>query len=1002
MKRPISLLLALTLILPFPSAFAEDITLRPDVVVPELVGLPLSAEGAKEILSDPKGAELVKLSQYTDIAGNASQNDMVRMTFEGAFKTLGSGKFAPKTPLTRQDALALLVRMLGQESTVQQGVLSASQGQSAAAVSSLLKQAYVDQATTLGLITANENSNLDQPASRQEIAVWTARAINLQPDYTDVDGIYTFKDVQAVKPENRGLLEAVLKEKIFTTDTGSLFNPNRTVTRDEMASVLAEISPRLYTNRNMAVISGMVAGINTQNTSESGATITTKTITVKALDGSVNKVITTVNSKTGIKTDFGVYKGGRVTGSEGLAQGDQIELVTRNGLATFAEVLSDGTILDRIKADSMQGDNLRSYYGTVYGRISETQKDGDKTLAIERIRIKNHTGQTFDIVVKTDPATGIRDDIYVIKNGVSGGASLLQNGDAIEYTVKDPNILIFATAKPSQVSEIKGTVRSTIIPESGTASLTVQDYNNIISTFPVAGYADISINTGYAKLADLKYAMPVALTVTNGFITHVGAETFSNPGYIDPANRMISGTVKSISGTLVTVLAADGTATGYTVDSMSQLTKNNQPVTISTLKAGDRVKMYFPDLYTRTPKKVEIEGPEQLIQGVYAGKVSQVNGTNGLITLKDPALLQNDQWEATGQYLQDFYLPAAGAIYAQGRKITTNDLKNYYMNAEVYVAMKDGYNRPEALRVVVKNGGERQYSSSIYKVDQALGRFELDNRMNVLYNAGTIFLRDGRLVEMSNLASQDSVSVVANYQTGQNQAAVVSLNGSGQLQVGGFYVGYIDVVYSSRVNLEYFSKLTDNSMPEVETGETASLYFGNSSRITDVTDEENPEELTPYAFFNGEYSKEENEDSDDTGLDYERYYALAYTDENGEIIDMVIRQSALFNGTDIDNTLEKESELNDEMDDELDRLVVTKGTVSGLDTSWNRIQMSNAMDWIEYQNEWNVNRSDMYAAVGETLIVRNNKPIDFADIQIGDRIQVLRMRGNAVLVVVEE
>lgn len=1002
MKKSIALMLAIALILPVPSAFAEDITLRPEVLVPELSGLPVSLEGAQEIQSQPKAGELVKLAQYTDISGNGFQADIVEMTFQGIFKSYGSGKFNPKGTLTKQDALTLLVRMMGQETTVQQGVLTTAQGQSAEAVSRMMQQAYADQAVTLGILTADENSSLDQAATREQIAVWTARAINLQPDFSDVDGIYTFKDVQSVAPQNRGLLEALLREKIFTTDTGGLFNPARKVTRDEMASILSEVSPRLYTNRNLAALSGMVAGITTQSQSEAGGVIITKTITLRGIDGTVSKILTTTQSKTGIATDFGVYKGGKVTGSSGLALGDQVEFITRNNLAVFAQVLNDGTILDRLKADNLQGDNLRTYYGTIYSRIGETRKEGDKTFAVDRIRVKNHTGQTFDIVVKTDAATGIRNDIFVTKNGTSGGSALLQIGDFIEYTVKDPDILVFAVAKPGQASEVKGTVRNVTIPETGTSSLTVQDYANVIGVYPVAEYADISINTGYAKLADIKYAMPVVLTLNNGFITRIAAETFSNPGYIDPANRMVSGTIKSISGDYVTLQAPDGSNTGYTINAQSQLTKNGQPVTFSALKTGDRVKLYFPDLYAAIPSKVEIEGPEQLIQGVYTGKVSQVNGATGLISLKNPSLLKNDQWTATGQYLQDFYLTPTTTLYAQGRKISVNDLKNYYLGGEIYIALKDGYTRPEVVKLMVKSGGERQYASGVYKVDQAIGRLELDNRTNITYNEGTIFLRDDRLVDMTNLTSDDSVALVANFLSGQTQAAVVTLNNTRQLQLGGFYVGYVDTVYSSRVNLEYTSKFTDNIMPEVVTGETTPLYFGNGSRIRDITDEDDVITLTPYTFFNGEYSKEENEDTDDTGLDYERYYAMAYTDENGEIVDLTLRKKALFKGNDLDDTLEKESALNDEMDDQLARLVVTKGTVTGLDTDWERIQMINGMDWIESQKEWNVNRTDMYVGAQDALIVRNNKPISFEDIQPGDRIQVIRMRGAAVLVVVEE
>lgn len=1002
MKKTVAIMLILALGLSPASVLAEDITLRPEVVVPELVGLPLSTEGARELQADLKGPELVRLTQYSDLGGSSQAKDAVRMTFEGAFKSSGSGRFNPKSTITRQDALTLLVRMLGQEAAVQAAVLGASQGQGADSVASQLRQAYADQAATLGIRTADESGSLDQAATRQEIAVWTARAIGLQPDYADVDGIWTYKDSQAVRPENRGLLEALLKEKIMTADAGGLFNPARTVTREEMAGLLAKISPRLYENRTLAVISGMVAGVTTQETTESGARITTRRVTVRGIDGAVTQVLAVNNSRTGTSSDFGVLKGGRVTGSAALAAGDQIELVTRNDLAVFAEVLSDGTILDKLKTDGMAGENLRTYFGTVHDRIAETRKEGDRTYSVERLRVKNHTGQTFDIVVRTDAATGVRSDIYVLKNGVSGGAALLQKGDFIEYTVKDPNLLVYAVAKPAQVSEVKGTVRAVAVPEGGPTTLTVQDYSNVIGTYPVAGYADISINTGYAKATDLKYAMPVTVTLNNGIITRIAAETFSNPGYIDPANRMVFGTVKSLMGNLLTLQKQDGTTGLYSLEGGSQLTKNGQPVSLGVLRAGDRVKLYFPDMTTLVPSKVEIEGPEQLIQGVYAGRLAQVNGATGLISLKDPTLLKNTQWTSSGAYMQDFYLPSDGAVYAQGKKITVNDLKNYYLNAEVYVARKNSYSRPEALRVVVKNGGERQFASGIYKVDQALNRLELQNRTNILLNSGTIVLRDDRLVDPGNITAQDTVSVISNYLAGLNQAAVVSLSGLQQLQLGGLTVGYVDVVYSGRVDLENHARLENNVMTQVDTGEPASLYFGTGTRITDVTDEDKPVTLTPYAFFHGGYDKEENEDTDNEGLDYERYYALAYSDQNGEVVDLMLRKSALFKNNDLDNTVERESRLDDEMNDQLADLVVTKGTVSGIDATWKRFRLSNGSDWIESLKEWNLNRSDINVAAQETLMVKNNRPITFDDIRIGDRIQVVRLRANSVLIVVEE
>lgn len=1002
MKRQVLTFLVMASLVVSSSVYGEDITLNPEVVVPELQGMPIATDTIEDVASHPKGAELKQLTQYTDLGGSSYANEAARMTFEGVFKNNGSKVFNPKGVLSKQDVATLLVRMMGAESTVQQGVLSTAQGLDNQTVQGMLKEAYITQATTLGILTANEIGQMDEPATREDVAVWTARAINLQPDYQDVDGVYTYKDVSAVKPENKGTLEALLKEKIFATDKGGLFNPSRTVSRGEYATVLAEISPRLYTNRNLATFAGMVVGISNKTENQPGGTVTSREILLKATDGTMKRLTTTLDSQTGQRTEFGVYKGGRVTGSESLAVGDQMEVVTRDSQAVYAEVLNDGSIVKRLQADSVGDAQTRTYFGTIYSRIEEVRSDGDKSINIQRIRIKNHTGQTFDLIISTDPETGIKTDVFVLKNGTAGGAGLLNVGDSIEYVVKDPDQVVYIQANPAVVREVKGTLRNIEIPTEGLAVISVLDYNNAIGQYPVASYADISVNTGYATVGDLKYGMPCTLTLNNGFVTALAAETFVNPGYIDPNNRMEMGVVQSVDSNQVTITRGDGTTTTFFTDEGTRYRKSGEDVNFTTLRPGDRVKLYFAELYALVPSRIEIEGPEQLLTGVYTGKIKSVNSGTKAITLQNPMVYKNGQWSSTGEYLLDVYLSGDAVIFAGGKAVKIEDLKNYYGQSDVYVAIKDGYSRPEAVKLIVKAGGERLYSTGLNQVDLPLNQFELDNRINVGYNDGTIFIRDNRLVDPSTINTSDSVSIVTNAVGSENRAAVVDLNGTKALKLGGLWLGYVDIVYSNRIDLKYYSEMDGNAFTRVYTGAAKPLYYGTASRVRDVSDEDNIISLTPYTLFNGSYSMEENEDTNGDGLDFERFYGIAYLDPNGEVVDMLLRQKELFKGYDLDDTVETEGRLDDEINDQLESLVITKGTVAGMDTDWSRLQLRDSYDWINVHNTWNQNRTDTYIEISETLVVKNNKPITFEEIQTGDKVQVVRLREDAVLVVVEE
>ncbi len=590
----------------------------------------------------------------------------------------------------------------------------------------------------------------------------------------------------------------------------------------------------------------------------------------------------------------------------------------------------------------------------------------------------------------------------MIKNNDSGGIDLLNQGDFIEYLVKDGLTLLLAKAKPLVTSTVKGTIQQIDVINDGQSLVTVLDYNNNIVKYPIAEYADITMNTNVAGVSDLQYGQDVTLYIQNGMVTNVASETFINPGYIPANGKSQAGRVESISNGYLNLLMDDGSKELYLITDGTIVKKDGTMVSNALIRPGDRVKLYFSDVYAQTPTMVEIEGPEQLITGIYKGKFYQVNRANKTLTLTQPSKLENSQWSPSTSFSMQVNVGDDAKIYYAGQPVDFNVLSSSMQGMDLYVAIKDDYNNNEAVQVLVKNGGERVYYSGIDTLNRAVNRFEMDNAQNVNYNDGTIFVRDDRLVTQNSMKLNEDALIVANFKNGQNYASVVELHGTSQVlhQPLNVYVGFIETVYSSMFNLDHSASMTGYTWNEADDDNNIDLTYGYETVITDVT-ETTPNTLSDYQFFNGSYMREENEDTDDEGLDYERYYAIVVANENGEALNVMLRQEALIEGLNIDDEIDKESEVEDEMNDVINRFIYTKGQVVSIDTNWNRVELKNSFDWLDYYNKWNDNRTNTYIELGDTIIMKNNETISFDDIEIGDKIKAIRYKEDAVVVFVE-
>lgn len=977
--------------------FADNISLNPEVRVPELRATALDEENVTDIGSYDKANELLMNLQYNDVSEDANKEAIYQLAAEGVYKSPEGGSFYPGVYTTKQEMLKYLVRMSGNEAAVQQRLTADAAGLNAASYDSQLVREYIDEALTLGILIEDEDSNMPANVTREQAAVWISRALGLAPVYGDQNIVYSFNDFGEVLPVNRGIVESVLNEGIMEVDSAGQFNPDQNITNSQMAALLQNVTEQLYDNRNLQGDTAIVTGINPQVNGDI-------TYVLKDLDGALTNVTVAAPTTETVATDFVVSKDGMPGLSNTLALGDEVDYILQDNAMLFAHALSESSIVQALANAAQDETDVRVYFGTIYSKKTENHYDGDQQTTVERVRVQNYNGQVFDFVVETDQATGIRNDINVIKGEQSGGVDLLSEGDALEYIVKDGVTLLLATTKPVTSSTVKGTIQQMETDANGQSYVTVLDYSNNIVRYPIAQYADIAVNTEVGTVDDLQYGQDVTLSVQNGYVIYLAGETYLNPGYIPANGKSRMGRVEAYSNGYMTLLQDDGTQEVVLISEATMVKKNDVLVSSALIRTGDRVKVYFSDPYSQMPTMVEIEGPEQLITGVYKGKFFKVNRANKSITLTQSYQLENSQWISTDQFAMEIQVDDNAKIYYGGQPIAFNVLSSSMQGMDLYLAVKDDYNNNQAIQVLVKNGGERVYYSAIDTLNRAVSRFEMDNAQNVNFNDGTIFVRNDRLVSKNAMALDENALIVTNFKNGQNYASVVELHGINTSTVIHapyyVYIGYLETIYSSMFNLDHSANMSGYSWNEADDDNNIDFTYGYDTIITDVTDDD-PVRLSNYQFFNGSYMREENEDEDDEGLDYERYYAFVVADENGEALNVMIRKEALIEDINIDDEIDRESEVEDEMNDIINRLVYTKGQVVSIDTDWNRLELKNSFDWLSYYNEWNDNRTDTYIELGDTIIMKGDETIDFEDIEVGDEIKAIRYNEDAIIVFVE-
>jgi len=681
----------------------------------------------------------------------------------------------------------------------------------------------------------------------------------------------------------------------------------------------------------------------------------------------------------------------------------------KDGQVIYTNAVKTDSLIEKLtNVDESKKDTV-TYFGTVHDIIKTKRWVDGKYVETTRARIMNFDGELFDIVVDTDLYTGIKNDIVVFKDNAIGGIEGLEEGDQIQYVISGKKNVIYISTKPFDSYKVSGTVRYlTKDAVTGENRLTIFGYDDVIREFPVADWASTTINSRYGTLEDLISGQDVQLLINQGYIVSVNSETFTdNPGYIPDDGKIRMGEIFQVYNDGALVKLNSGETFQYKIDGDTPVVKGGQNISFRALKEGDKVKLYFDDIYTDKVSRVEVEGIERLVKHVYKGELAEVNEATGIITLNRAFYLKNNDWELLDDYTKEIKMDNAIEVFAGSRAVPMNKLLRDYKNNTVYVVVEDHYGMEQGTKMSIKTNGEMVVFDSIKRIDKPIDSFEMWNKMNVAMTDGTIILKDGKLIDQGKLDFKDNVLVVAEYASGTNQANVIKVITTRDDIFSNVYVGNVEYIGPNYFSLRNYAGITNNRFDDAEDEVSDRFYTNTATVIKDISDYVNPKTLTMNQFFNGSYAASENksdEDEDDRGLVYKRYYAFVVENDDNQVIQMNIRFKELIDGEEIDDEVDKTSEIKDEINDVIEDFIFTRGIVEEVDDYWNRIKLTDSNDWTGDLGEWTINSVDTYFEYedADTIFIKNNKVASYTDVKPGNQLYLMRLKEEAYIVFIEE
>lgn len=564
---------------------------------------------------------------FNDVESDATvswaKDSITKMTDAGYIKGYEDGTFRPYRAITKIESLILMSRMLGYENkqfsdvassatTAYKSIVSKYNTTYANEISYLLYCGVLKESDLLDYASA---ANANTQLLRYQAAILMSKLMGADSEakaYTVSTA--TYADDSAIPATAKSYVEYVTANNIMngmdkTSDGKSQFSPLTSLTRAQMATLLARMMDKL----DLKYVSGSV-----DSTSSSSVTIG--------------------GTKLGLTKDTKVYINGGTASTSDISEGADASAVSimKNALAVQTEEVQKSTIVYGIitrKTDNADGkkltiadyedennsetytlkDNCKITVDGAKGTLADLSKKDfvkvtitgskiseisteDKSFNVKGVLVSTEYDDDNHVYMNIGDNNGDNVQQYVVS---SKGATVTRDGEETEFgslskgdkvTVKlNYGKVVSVTAKGDTVG-FTGLLKEIIISSNPSLTITVDGEDK---TYKLRSDAKITVSGSAATIYDLRPNITVTGTLDSSEIKTVSASTVA----VNEKGEM-TGTVtgKNTTYKVITIKDDDGnTQSVYYNNNTKFLSSNGSNSTVKALENGSKITVTGAD-----------------------------------------------------------------------------------------------------------------------------------------------------------------------------------------------------------------------------------------------------------------------------------------------------------------------------------------------------------------------------------------------------------------------
>lgn len=955
------------------------------------------------------GKNLVEKGNFSDIAGNPSADNILKLRMMNIIQGSAGTRYNPRASLTKQEAATCIIRMIDKENeALEKAAAMAKAGTKANYLADNYAIGYIEEAIAQGIINNEDlremetltkaqtdaiesqviaeakkqwmtlaqrdalreekiaaaklqNKNMKSYISRQDLALWLSRALDLEEiPQKDINIIYGYSDYNSIKSNRLSAVETLLQKDIIQGASKDKYNPTGDIKRSEAADIFSKAITDYPEISGITIGTARLTGINNTYKTELSGIQQGNTYTMENFDGGEFS-ITTQGTDT-----FPVIHNGKVYDHNILRRGDTIEYAIRDGQMLYGALGIYGFV---------QG-NLSYYDGKDLIRIEDGQKKITELNISPRSMITalGIPAKTQSLIVG-QPVKALYRGNNLIQLDIMESVDYYDNVEYIDGIIK--------------YMDINGKI------------IKLEDYDGNMRTYGLDDRVEVTINDYYERIENLSNGQDATFEIAGRAVKSIKA--FAAPGQEVAKEYLAVLRVREVDGNNIKVTPMEDRENPriFKTDGFTSLTYLGYPIKLYNIKVGDLVKIKSNENDKNRADSIELMTKRQRVEKVYKANILNTLPTERSLALSNIHTYSYPDWVKINNE-STFPIKGDVDIYKDGRKLKLEDLDKQ-RGMEAYIVTVNDFGQETIAKITLKSVSEDSVFSGYFDTEWTTDTIQLADGQKISFDNGTIIIKDRRLLDTSDLTYNEEAFIIKNkLQGGSNYAALISLENANGFDYRNVVRGYIHDMGEDNFSLESYADLINNQWNYYYDGENY-FYVSKDSKILDNVVKNSY--ITRDTFLESRYwekNRTYNRDAytvhdpslymDEKGPHYKkcRYksqHMLTYAviNEDGEAIAI--------------NIYKRDSGLGRENMNFTENL--KSGEVLESNSTYSQLTLTDVKEYSNFYNQWQPTGSKDIINLANSIIIKNDRVITQGDLSPGDKIYAITDQNKGIIIFVE-